>query len=409
MPAYTQLTHCRCCGSENLTMYLDLGMMPLANNLCDTYEQAVNAERYPLQVLFCGECSLSQLSVVVDPELLFSNYVYRSSINKGYVEHCRQMAKDLQVKHVLTKDSFMIDIAGNDGALLSEFREEINLQVLNIDPAVNLAAINEAKGIRVITGFWGVEMCERLNGFPKADLITATNVFAHVHDVKDFLQAVEMKLSENGVLVLEFPYLIDFIEKKEFDTVYFEHLSYFSITPLMYAVTDAGMKIVSVSKHDIHGGTVRVTIAKQWAYIPVEQSVDDFITNELEYTHIEKYSGYAEAVKYTAESYRNGIVSLFNKSVAAFAASAKGNTLMNYCGNNFPIKYIVDETPEKLSKFTPGVAKPIIGLQDMISIQPDYLIILSWNFAKEIADKCRSAGYVGKFIIPIPEWHEYEP
>lgn len=409
MPAYTQLTKCRCCGSDGLSMYLDLGMMPLANNLCNTYDEAINADRYPLQVLFCNECSLSQLSIVIDPTLLFSNYVYRSSISKGYVSHCREMAKELSYKHGLTKGSFMIDIAGNDGALLSEFREEIGLQVLNIDPAVNLAAINEAKAIRVITGFWGIDMVNRLNGFPKADLITATNVFAHVNDVADFLKAVEVKLNDTGVLVLEFPYIIDFIEKKEFDTVYFEHLSYFSITPLMYAVTDAGLKIISVSKHDIHGGSVRVTIAKQWAEIPVEQSVDDFINNELEYTKFDKYTGYADAVKKTAHSYSYNLNRLHDNKVGAFAASAKGNTLMNYCGGNYNLKFIVDETPEKLGKFTPGCAKPIISIQDMISIMPDYLVILSWNFAKEIADKCRVAGYTGKFIIPIPEWHEYIP
>lgn len=389
-------------------MYLDLGMMPMANNLCESYADAVSAERYPLQVMFCESCSLSQLSIVVNPDVLFSNYVYRSSINAGYVAHCREMAGELMVKHGLTKNSFMIDIAGNDGALLNEFREVIGLQTLNVDPAKNLAAINDAKGIRVITAFWGSETVRNLNGFPKADLITGTNVFAHVNDVLDFLRAAEMKLSDNGILVLEFPYLIDFIEKREFDTVYFEHLSYFGITPLMYAVTDARLKIVSVSKHDIHGGTVRVTIAKQKANIPVESSVDEFVQMELPYRNFSKYKDFADAVNETAEAYRAAMNEHMTKNIGAFAASAKGNTLMNYCGSNYPVKFIADETPEKLGKYTPGVGKPIISMQDMVSLQPEYLIILSWNFAKEIAAKCRAAGYKGKFIIPVPKWHEYE-
>lgn len=411
MSAYTQLTKCRCCGGADLKMYLDLGMMPLANQLAKTEIEARYAERYPLQVMYCNDCSLSQLSIVINPELMFSDYCYRSSINKGYVEHCRQMAIELKQKYNLTDKSQMLDIAGNDGALLNEFKKEIGLYCVNVDPAVNLAAINEALGIRVFTKFWGTETANLLQAFPKSDLITATNVIAHVHDVHDFLRAVKLRLSDTGVFVVEFPYIVDFIEKNEFDTVYFEHLSYFSIIPLMYAVTDAGMKIINITRHDIHGGTVRCEIVHESNNYPIDDSVDTFVHTEIlnGFTSFEKYSHYLQAVTAAKDAYREGMGTLLKSNVAAFAASAKGNTLMNYCGLSYPVRYIVDETPEKLGKFTPGCAKPIISIQDMISIMPDYLVILSWNFAKEIADKCRVAGYTGKFIIPIPEWHEYIP
>lgn len=386
-------------------------MMPLANNLQPTRELALAVERYPLQVLFCEDCSLSQLSIIIDPKIMFSHYVYRSSINKGYVQHCKFMAQTMQAALELTADSFVIDIAGNDGALLNEFKQAIGCCVLNIDPAENLVPINDAQGIRQFTAFWGAEAARHLQttGWPKADLITATNVFAHVHDVKDFLKGVEQALTPTGRLVLEFPYLINFIEHNEFDTVYFEHLSYWSITPLMYLVTDCGLKITRVERFDIHGGTVRVTIAKQWSGVPVEQSVDDFVQREEAdgYNTLSKYSGYADIVEQAAKAFMHGITGITRgASIAAFAASAKGNTLLNYADKSDRIEYIIDETPEKIGQYTPGNGLPIVSIDGIV--WPGYLIILSWNFKDEIIKECRSVGYTGKFIIPIPEWQEVE-
>jgi SAM-dependent methyltransferase len=207
--------------------------MPLSNSLASTREEALLSKQFPLKVLFCEDCFLSQLSIVIDPEVMFSNYVYRSSINKGYVEHCRKMAKDLKVKYKLNQASFMLDIAGNDCALLKEFQKEIGLSVLNVDPAKNLIKICLDDDIPAISKFWGIDTAKQIIGKEgRADLITATNVFAHCDDVKGFIEAAKYALKPNGVLVLEFPYLVDFIEKVEFDTIYFEHLSYFSITPL---------------------------------------------------------------------------------------------------------------------------------------------------------------------------------
>lgn len=381
----------------------------MANNIQDSKAKAEYVDRFPLSVLFCSNCGLSQLSIIVDPVVLFTNYVYRSGINNGYVNHCRQMAKELQVKHVLDKSSVIYDIAGNDGTLLKQFSEVIGChQVVNIDPAKNLwQTCEKENGVRMYCFFWGTDTAKMMlqHNNSLADVITATNVFAHVHDVKDFIIAAELMLKPNGILVLEFPYLIDFIEKKEFDTVYFEHLSYFSITPLMWLVTDCGMKIVSVSKQDIHGGTVRVTIAKQWADIPVEQSVDDFVMQEEAqgFISLSKYADFSDTVSSTVAKFRDGLSSLPG-TVAAFAASAKGNTLLNCVGDCSPIQYIVDETPEKIGKFAPGVGIEIVPLVHLLAFPVDYLVILSWNFADEIMSKCRAAGYTGKFIIPIPEW-----
>jgi SAM-dependent methyltransferase len=238
-------------------MYLDLGELPLPNNLEITTAQAIAKQRFPLQVMFCENCGLSQLSVVVDPEAMFSYYTYRSSINGGYVKHCREMAIQMKEKYSLNKDSLHIDIAGNDGALLKQFKEEIGLSVINIDPAKNLCKIAESEGVKSYPEFLALDFAEFIVGqHGEADLITATNVFAHVDNVKDFIVSCKMLMKEDGVLVLEFPYIVDFIDGFEMDTVYHEHLSYFSIIPLMRLCAQFDMKVFSVEKFDIHGGLV---------------------------------------------------------------------------------------------------------------------------------------------------------
>lgn len=397
-------TNCRVCGSDKLSLYLDLGMMPLANNLESTSEKAKEMERYPLQVMFCEECSLSQLSVVVDPEKLYSYYTYRSSINGGYVRHCREMAIQLKNKYNLTKDSFHIDIAGNDGALLKEFKEEMGLKVLNVDPAKNLCEIAKKNGIQSIPKFWSVELAK--TGEHLADLITATNVFAHVDSVEDFMTAAKIALKPEGVLVLEFPYLVDFIENMEFDTIYFEHLSYFSLLPIMRLCNKTGMKVIAAEKKKIHGGTLRVTIAHEESAHNVARSVSTFINNELDlgYDKLQVYKDWSELVYKSINGFKTSIEALKKKGnkIAGFAASAKGNTLLNSAKlDNDTLDYISDETPEKIGMFSPGTGISILNKSEVETNPPDYLIILSWNFKDELMEKLNKI-YKGKYLIPIP-------
>jgi SAM-dependent methyltransferase len=400
--SYTEHTKCRVCNSKRLIPYLDLGLMPLSNNLAESSTDKIHGEKYPLKVLLCKNCGLSQLSIVIPPEKMFSHYVYRSSISKSYVNHCRDMAISLKAKHNLNSDSFHIDIAGNDGALLEQFKQVIGHNILNIDPAVNLTAICDAAGIPTLTDFWGMGVAKKIvNSFGNADLITATNVFAHVDNVREFLEAAKYVLKPTGVLVLEFPYLIDFIEGKEFDTIYFEHLSYFSIYPITLLCHEIGLNVLHVEKQNIHGGSVRVTIGQG----SEDNSVYEFVRNErYNYSDIERYHQFASDVQLTIKNFRYGLYSL-KGVVAGFAASAKGNTLLNAAGVTVGlIRYIVDQTPEKIGKYSPGTHIPIVSLEDMMRKPPDYLVILSWNFAKEIMDKVRNAGFKGKFVIPIPEF-----
>lgn len=404
---YNTHTHCRCCGSTKLTSYINLGDMPLANNLQPTHDNALSVERFPLQVMLCDDCGLSQLSIVVDPAIMFSNYNYRSSVNGGYLKHCYDMAVEFKEKYNLhTSDkefgSFVIDIAGNDGALLSQFTKAIpGLKHLNIDPASNLASVNEAAGIRQYCKFWNMETAESLQGlgWPKADLIAATNVFAHVDDCKGFLKACVYALKDTGVLVLEFPYIADFINNNEFDTVYHEHLSYMSVKPVERMLNDAGLFIHNISKFEIHGGTIRIEAGKQRSAIG-----DRIAHGYIEAEEVIDYTRFAKYVNQTILEFEYGLDVLRDHKVAAFAASAKGCTLLNSIHDASVIQYIVDETPEKIEKFTPGTGIEVVPLVHLLAFPVDYLIILSWNFFFEIATKCRKAGYKGKFIVPIPKW-----
>lgn len=401
-------TRCRVCGNTDLRKYLDLGLMPLANNLADDAQSAKDIDRYPLQVSFCGECSLSQTTVIIDPSKLFGHYTYRSSISKGYVRHCRDMARSVGAKLNLHDSDLVVDIAGNDGALLGEYKDELGVRVVNVDPAENICAIAEARGVPSIVAFWSRDVAQQIldrHGEPK--LITATNVFAHVDDLRAFLDAVSGCLHREGVLLLEFPYIVDFIEHREFDTIYFEHLSYVGLKPVMQLATAAGMRVFDVEKHDIHGGTLRVFIAREGVHA-VTGRVERFFKAEKKggYHGFARYESWSEEIDELIGDLARQLARLKagGASIAAFGAAAKGNTLLNACGLNAGvIDYIVDDTPEKIGRFSPGTGIPVVDRSKLASEPPDYLLILAWNFAGEIIDSAadyRRGG--GKFIIPVP-------
>lgn len=400
-----QVTGCRVCGSEKLVRYLDLGMMPLANNLAPSTLAAKQMNRYPMQVQYCENCSLSQLTVVVDPREMFSHYTYRSSVNKGYVSHCRAMARSVAGSLNIGGDDLVVDVAGNDGTLLAEFRDELGVRVLNVDPAENISAIAEERGIPTISDFWSEAIATRIladHGKPR--LITATNVFAHVDDVRGFVSAAKHCLVEDGALMLEFPYGVDFVEHREFDTIYFEHLSYVLIEPVVRLAALTDMEVFDVRKQDIHGGTVRVFIGNPGEHA-VQPSVGEFLAAEKAggFHSAQRYLDWTREVDELIGELKTGLQDLKNEGakVAAFAASAKGNTLLNACRlDQRTIDYIVDDTPEKIGRFSPGNGIPIVDRSVLKSDPPDYLVILAWNFTREIIEN--TSEYEGKYIIPIP-------
>lgn len=403
----TNHTSCRICGSEELIPYLDLGMMPLANNLEATEEAAVNKQRFPLQVMLCKQCGLSQLSVVIDPEELFNYYTYRSGINNGYIRHCQKMAREFKRKFKLNHKTFHIDIAGNDGTLLAEFRKILGHRVLNIDPAANLTKVAEDNYIPSLTRFWGLQVTYEIG--ERADLLTATNVFAHLDDIAEFLLAAKGMLKKDSVLVIENPYLMDFIDNMEFDTVYFEHVSYWSVLPMLALCKRFHMKLIAAEKQEIHGGSMRYIITREESKYHISPDVERLRREELErgFNKPDVYIDWARKVTEHISDFRQNLINLKldNNTIIAFAASAKGNTLLNCAGvNSDLIDCIIDETPEKIGRFYPGNGIPIVEFENIERISPDYILILSWNFREEIIKKIRKSGYTGKFIVPIPRW-----
>lgn len=398
---------CRICASRDLVKYLDLGMMPLANNLAPSAAAARAMNRFPMQVQYCEDCSLSQLTVVVDPREMFSHYTYRSSVNKGYVKHCRAMASSVGDLLGLGENDLVVDVAGNDGTLLGEFRDELSVRVLNVDPAENIAAIAEERGIPTINDFWSADIAKSIVGdHGKPKLITATNVFAHVDDVRGFVSAARDCLASDGALMLEFPYAVDFIEHHEFDTIYFEHLSYVLIEPVRRLAASVGLEVFGVEKQEIHGGTVRVFIGLPGEH-EIRPSVGEFVAAEQEggFHQPTRYLEWTREIDQLIDNLNSELRSLKDSGakVAAFAASAKGNTLLNACRlDRRTISYIVDDTPEKIGRFSPGNGIPIVDRAMLESEPPDYLVILAWNFAREIMDN--TSTYEGKYIIPIPEF-----
>ncbi len=388
---YKILKECRACGSNDLISYLNLGDMPLVNRVLEK-KHIESEEKYPLDVLFCNDCNLSQLSIVVNPSILFRDYNYRSSISDSFRSHCADLSQNLN-RDLLNKGDLIVDIASNDGCLLRPFKEKGN-NILGVDPAINLAVIANKSGIKTIPEFWNPKLAkEILKEYGPAKAITAFNVFAHVDDVHSFLEGANTLLAKDGYLIIEAPHLYNLVEKNEFDTVYHEHLSYFLAKPIERMVRQHRFRLAKIEKQDIHGGTLRYYIEKKERNTS-DGSVKKIIEEEEKagLYHVGSYLG----LKRQFEGLKNSLSTIltelksFDKKISAFGASAKGNILLNSCRiNNKTIDYIFDDTPEKQGKLYPGVHIPIISRATLLDKMPDYLLLLSWNFSEEMISKTK--------------------
>jgi len=380
--------------------------MPLANRLIKENE-AFNEKKYPLEMMFCEDCSFSQLSIVVNPEILFRNYVYRSSISNTFKHHCEMLSDELN-SGIVDRGDLVLDIASNDGCLLRPFKEKGN-KVLGVDPAVNLAEIANKSGIETLPRFWEKDLAkEILEKYGPAKIVTAFNVFAHVDDVHSFVDGVKILLSKDGYFIIEAPHLYNLIEKIEFDTVYHEHLSYLLVKPLNKLMKEHHMRIAKTKRFEIHGGCIRLYIEHEGKENSSDGSTQKIINEEKEAGLYETdvYMNLNESVKKLKKDLVSKLLELKSagKKISAFGASAKGNTLLNYCGiGNNIIDCIFDDTPEKQGKITPGVHIPIINGRELMKKRSDYLLLLAWNFVDEIMEKTRNyREFGGKYIIPVP-------
>lgn len=404
-----KLSHCRICGHNDFVPFLDLGQMPLVNRYIAPSQEKDEELTFPLQILFCPSCSLSQLSVVVDPKILYDHYDYHSSISLTFQQHCEAMASSLWRDLELAENDLVVEIASNDGCLLSQF-QKLGCHILGVEPAQNLARLTENAGLPTLNQFWGKKVVDQIKKkFGLAKLIVATNVLAHVDDLSEFLRAVVLLLHPSGTFVFEVPYMVNFMNRAEFDTAYHEHLSYFLLRPLQHILEANGFILLDAQEFEIHGGSIRITTRLSGKNSPqTSPNIQRLLNWEEELGLYEektylRFASHVALLKEELSTFLRGLKAR-DKILAAYGASAKGNVLLNYCGMGKDLlEYVVDDTPAKQGKLYPGNHLPIVSRAHLHTSPPDYLLLLAWNFVDEMVKNTadfRARG--GRYIVPIP-------
>ncbi len=405
-----QKVKCRFCGQELKDTFVNLGLSPLSNSYVK--KDALNKGEYffPLHVRVCQNCFLVQLEEYESPADIFTDYAYFSSYSDLWLAHAKKYVEMVTKRFSLTENSQVVEIASNDGYLLQYFLEK-NIPVLGIEPAKNVAKVAIAKGIHTISEFFGAELAEKLvTEKGRADLLLGNNVLAHVPDLNDFVAGLNILLNDDGVITMEFPRLLNLIAENQFDTIYHEHFSYLSLLTVQKVFATHGLRIFAVQELNTHGGSLRIFACKESCLKhQQEESVGQLLAKEIAFglDKIDTYLDFSEKVKKVKYDLLQLLVELKNqgKTIVAYGAPAKGNTLLNYCGvkNEF-LDYTVDRSPHKQGLFLPGTQIPILDPAEILQTKPDYVLILPWNLKEEIMSQLEYIRqWEAKFILPIPK------
>lgn len=406
--------NCRFCNEPLTNIFVDLGISPLSNAFLKKEMLDDLEKKYPLCAYVCDNCFLVQLPEFEKPENIFEDYAYFSSYSSTWLQHAKDYVEMIIPRLSLNENSIVIEIASNDGYLLQNFIEK-NIPVLGIEPAQNIAKAAMEKNIPTLTKFFNSQLAKDLvKKGKKADLIIGNNVLAHIPCLNDFIIGLKILLKLNGVITLEFPHLLQLMQNNQFDTIYHEHFSYFSLTTLKKIFLTHEFVIFNVEEIRTHGGSLRIYVKDMNNNkFLVDSSVERIIKKEIEYglTDISTYINFGEKIKRVKKIIKEffDLAKEENKNIVCYGAAAKGNTLLNYCeiGKEF-IDYVVDRNTHKQGLYLPGTHIPVKDPKEILNTKPDYLIILPWNLKDEIMNQMNSIKqWGGKFVTLIPDVEIY--
>ena len=402
--------NCRFCNEPITNIFVDLGIAPLSNAFLKKEVLDDTEKKFPLCVYVCDNCFLVQLPEFEKPENIFKDYAYFSSYSSTWLEHAENYVNMIIKKFNFNEKSTVMEIASNDGYLLQFFKEK-NIPILGIEPAANVAKMAKEKGIPTITKFFGVNTANELKKEGKSfDLIIGNNVLAHVPNINDFIEGMKILLNSDGIITMEFPHLMQLIEKNQFDTIYHEHFSYFSFYSVIQIFEKHNLKIFDVEELTTHGGSLRiyVTHIENSTHI-LSNTVKNLLDKEIKFgiTDMCTYTNFQENIIKIKNQLLDFVSSVKNekKKIVCYGAAAKGNTLLNYCGiGKENIEYVVDINSHKQGLYLPGSHLHIKKPEEIKKDKPDFILILPWNIKEEIMkDISFIHDWNGKFVIPIPK------
>ena len=404
-----KIIECRFCNSARLQSFLDLGFAPHSDGFLTRSQLDKEESYYPLKVVLCDNCGLSQLNYTVDPKKLYQeNYIYDPSVNSAGVQHYNEFAKSIAKRFSLNKNDLVVDIGSNVGVLLLAFQKE-GVKILGVDPAENMASIAIKSGVPTIMNFF-IPRAAKIarEKYGPAKIIIGTNVFAHIYNHQMFMEALDILLSKDGIFIFESPHFINLVKNLEYDTIYHQHLLYLALKPVINFFGKHNMEIFDVETYPIHGGSFRVFISRK-GLKKINPAVKQMLTQEEKENIylLPKLKQFANDV----DQHRLELMNLLRnlkaerKNIAIVSAPAKGMTLLNYChiGPEL-IDFATEKSKLKTGRFTPGTHIPILDDEELLKRQPDYALLLAWNFAPQIMEKLKEYKRKGgKFIIPIPK------